>query len=211
MSRTSITLIRHGETTWNADGRWQGHADVPLSEIGWLQAEQLGTRLVAEEAHFDHIYASDLLRAWDTAAIIGAALNLPVHPLPSLREVHLGVWSGLTTAEIKARYADAWTLVEQGGKRGEHGESDAEFWARTVAAIDLLLQQHPGEHLAVVTHGGTIRAIVDHSLHLLPDTAHKRVHNTSLTTITWDGTHWQLVQFNDHAHLLQPLATSEAL
>lgn len=209
-NKTFITLIRHGETTWNSDGRWQGQADVPLSPVGYRQAEQLARRLLDEGTRWDHLYASDLQRAWQTAAVLGGALDLPFHPLPALREVHLGVWSGLTTDEITTRYADQFAAVAQGGKRGEHGESDAEFRARVSAGLLLLVEKHPEQHLAVVTHGGTIRATVDHLIGG-PHVPAERIANTSLSTIAYDGTRWHLLRFNDHRHLLQEPALVDSL
>src|SRR5688572_30474192 len=101
---TTILLIRHGETEWNRNGRWQGHADIPLSQAGREQAQALAQRLVSEGAFFDHLYASDLCRAFETAQVVGRALNIPVHPFSPLREINVGSWSGLTRAEIIERF-----------------------------------------------------------------------------------------------------------
>lgn len=198
---THLTLIRHGQTTWNAHGRWQGQADAPLSAVGIQQAHDLAARLVGEQAHFDHIYTSDLQRAYDTAAILAEALRTPFQPLPALREIHVGVWAGLTGDEIKERYAAQWAAAQTGGRRGEHGESTAEFDARIWGGIQQVLHDHPGAHLALVSHGGAINSVLRLTLPHLEGWQH--IRNTSLTTLVWDGTHWELARINDHRHLAE--------
>src|SRR5262245_53202123 len=100
---TVFYIIRHGETDWNLSGRWQGHADVPLNALGRAQAQRLAERLRREDTRLDSIYSSDLLRAWETALIIGDALGVAPRPLPALREIDVGAWSGLTRAEVLMR------------------------------------------------------------------------------------------------------------
>ncbi len=107
-------LIRHGETDWNMQGRWQGHTDIALNAIGQAQAQRLAERLRDEDVRFDTIYSSDLKRAWETASILGAALDLVPWPLPALREIDVGGWSGLTHAEVLARDPDLAARLESG-------------------------------------------------------------------------------------------------
>ncbi len=201
MCETMITLIRHGETAWNLEGRWQGHADVPLSDRGRMQARLLAARLEAEEYQADHLYTSDLQRAWETALLIAPALKLPLQPLPAMREVHIGAWSGLTTPELTERFGDDFLLVvQQGGKRGEHGESDHEFSARVGAALVALAEKHRGERLIVVSHGAAIRVAVEYLTGPV-DFQPEHIRNTSLTTLVFDGTAWHVRTLNDHHHL----------
>src|SRR5690606_38709702 len=103
---TELWLIRHGESTGNAEGRLQGQADFPLSERGRRQALALALRLRGLD--FAALYASDLSRALDTACVIGEAVGLPVVSDPRLREIDIGSWSGLTADEIAARHGDDW-------------------------------------------------------------------------------------------------------
>jgi broad specificity phosphatase PhoE len=196
-----ITLVRHGETAWNMEGRWQGQADVLLSDRGRTQARLLAARLVAEGLKADHLYASDLQRAWETALLIAPALRLPVQPLPALREVHVGAWSGLTEAEVQARYGEHFLVdVQRGGKRGDHGESDHEFNTRIVPALRALAEKHAGERLIVVTHGAVIRVAVE-QLIASARGQHVFIRNTSLTTLSFDGHGWHLYRLNDDDHL----------
>jgi broad specificity phosphatase PhoE len=94
---TTLLLVRHGETDWNAEGRLQGHTDRPLSDLGRRQARQLAGELASEE--LDAIYSSDLARARETAEIVGERLGLPVVLDPDLREKDWGTWEGLTSVE----------------------------------------------------------------------------------------------------------------
>jgi broad specificity phosphatase PhoE len=117
---TTILLARHGESDWNRDRRWQGHADRPLTDLGREQARALADRLAATE--LDAVYSSDLERARETAAIVAEPHQLPVKELSDLREVDVGSWSGLTRAEAEERYPNAfrrWTEGEEGWDDGE--------------------------------------------------------------------------------------------
>src|SRR5580765_6857553 len=98
----TLVLVRHAESTWNAEGRWQGHADPPLSDAGRAQAEALAEDLAGER--FDAVYTSDLARAAQTAEIIARRFGLPAVSDPALREVDVGSWSGLTREEVAARF-----------------------------------------------------------------------------------------------------------
>ena len=144
---TTLLLVRHGETAWNAEGRWQGHADIPLNARGREQAATLAELLAGER--IAAIYASDLSRARDTADIVGARLGLPVVSDPDLREIDVGPIEGLTAEE--ANRVDGW-----------QGEPKEAHTARTLAAIDRIASRHPDERVVVVTHGGSIRRVHDH-------------------------------------------------
>lgn len=196
---TTIFLIRHGETEWNRNGRWQGHADIPLSQAGREQAQALARRLVSESAFFDHLYASDLSRAFETAQIVGRALNMSVHPFPSLREIHVGSWSGLTRTEIIERFPGAFKDFFH----SQDGETLDVFDRRVGEGVLELARRHPGERLALVSHGGTIRGILRYlyALQGLDEPPSVHLGNTSISEIYFDGAAWQLVRQNDLAHL----------
>jgi broad specificity phosphatase PhoE len=146
-----LFLVRHGETDWNRDGRYQGHADPPLNYSGRAQAQQLADSLL----ELDAIYTSDLRRAAQTAEIIGAGRDIPVILDPGLREIDVGSWSGLTRSEIEERFPGAI----------EHdGESRADHLSRVVAAVERIAARHPEERVLIVSHGGSIRALRRHAL-----------------------------------------------
>ncbi|MGH2972248.1 MAG: histidine phosphatase family protein [Gaiellaceae bacterium] len=141
---TTLLLVRHGETDWNAERRWQGHADVPLNARGRAQARELAEALVGEQ--IDAIYTSDLSRAHATAEIVGARLGVQVVTDPDLREIDVGSREGCT-GEIDA----PWD--------GEETEAHA---ARILEAVHRIAAQHPDGRVLVVTHGGSMRRVHEH-------------------------------------------------
>ena len=140
---TTLLLVRHGETDWNAEGRLQGHTDRPLNERGRRQARSLAEQLA--EQGIAALYSSDLARARQTAEIVAARLGLPVVLQADLREKNWGTWEGLTAAE-RERVA-------------YEGETTAEHRERTLRAVRRIADSHPGRRLAVVTHGGSLRRV----------------------------------------------------
>lgn len=157
-----LLLVRHGQSTWNAEGRWQGWSDPPLSPLGESQATEGADALVDIDAHLTEVRSSDLVRARSTAEVMAARLGLgPVVTDPDLREYHVGHWEGRTRPEIQAGWPDelaAWragTIVATPG-----GETRVHFEARVGAA--LLRMAGSGAHsdgsVVVATHGGVIRA-----------------------------------------------------
>jgi phosphoserine phosphatase len=154
---TTILLARHGESDWNRDGRWQGHADRPLTDLGREQARALADRLAAIE--LDAVYSSDLERARETAAIVAKPHQLPVKELSDLREVDVGSWSGLTRAEAEELYPDAFRHWTEGGEGWDDGETYEQLGERVVRALGMIAAKHADGRVLVVAHGGTIRAI----------------------------------------------------
>lgn len=147
-----LVVVRHGQSTFNAEGRWQGHADPPLSDLGAQQA-----RLAAERAgRVDRVVSSDLTRAARTAEIIAEALGCPdVVVVSALRERDVGWWSGRTREEV-AEMVRADPTLEGFPDGYEHADRVA---ARALAALAGLACSYPGEHLLVVSHGGVIGAL----------------------------------------------------
>lgn len=148
-----LILVRHGETDWNRDRRYQGHADPPLNDAGRAQAQELAAAL--EGLELDAIYSSDLRRAAETAEIIGAARGIPVIHDPGLREIDVGSWSGLTRDEIEERFPGAT----------EHdGETREAHLDRVRSAVEAIAARHLGERVLIVSHGGSIRTLRRHAL-----------------------------------------------
>jgi broad specificity phosphatase PhoE len=140
---TTLLLVRHGETDWNAEGKLQGHTDRPLNEYGRRQAQTLADRLAGES--IDAVYASDLSRARETAEIVGEKLGLTVAVDPDLREKNWGNWEGLTSDE---RLHIAY-----------EGETSEDHRERTLRAVQRIVERHPDERIVVVTHGGSLRRL----------------------------------------------------
>jgi broad specificity phosphatase PhoE len=201
---TTFYIIRHGETDWNLHGRWQGHTDIPLNEDGRTQSRRLAARLSAERVRFDALYSSDLQRAWETAAAVGAALDLVPRPLPALREIDVGSWGGLTAAEVQAQDGETYARFRSGEDvlRGG-GERFLDLYTRVVAAVEQLSEQQPGRTLALFTHGGAVRALLMHAARdkVGLDLHHVHIGNTSISVLIGDRSGWELGVINDMAHL----------
>jgi glucosyl-3-phosphoglycerate phosphatase len=153
-----VVLWRHGRTSWNADGRFQGQLDIDLDEIGREQAVRAARLLAALGPEL--IVSSDLRRAADTAAELGRIMSRPVEVDPRLRETYAGDWQGLTGAEIAARYPGEYSAWQSGDPELQvgGGESRADVAARMADAITDAAARLPEGGLAVlVTHGGAAR------------------------------------------------------
>ena len=153
---TTILLARHGETDWNREGRFQGHADPPLNRTGRAQAVDLSVALMAEQ--LAAVYSSPLRRALETAEVLAASHGLEPVPVDDLREVDVGSWSGLTRAEVEDHFPAQFTRWLNYGRGWEDGETYEEMGRRAVDALLRLAAAHDGERVLAVTHGGPIRA-----------------------------------------------------
>ena len=160
MTETGFLLIRHAESSWNAVGRWQGHGDPPLSENGLRQARVLATELSAER--IDRLVTSDLVRARQTASVLGDALELTLHVEPRLRELDIGDWTGLTRVEIASRAPDVLDRFEAGDADARAGgaETRAELRRRALAAVRDIAASESGRRIAIVTHLGVVRVLL---------------------------------------------------
>jgi broad specificity phosphatase PhoE len=161
---TRLLLVRHGESTWNAQSRWQGQADPPLSSLGEQQAEEAAERL-AEIASITAVWTSDLVRARRTAELIASRLGVDrVRDEPRLRERDVGSWSGLTRAEIEER----WPGYLAARRSPPDFEGDLELLARTRAGLLAAVDGSRTGDVLVVSHGGVVRTI-ERSLGATPD------------------------------------------
>ena len=154
-----IHLLRHGQSTWNAEGRWQGRGDPPLTELGSAQAREAAARLAA--SRIERIVTSDLRRASETAAIAGALLGLTPELDVSWRERDIGGWTGFTREEISARWPEDYARFRShdAHARPGGGESDAMLRERAHAALASLRARHAGMRVLVVTHRGIARML----------------------------------------------------
>ena len=150
-----LLLARHGETDWNRDGRFQGHADPPLNERGRRQARAHAELLAGEP--IEAVYSSDLLRAQETAQIVATQLGLEVVVDPQLRERDVGEWSGLTRAEIDERFPNQIQAWREG--RAVVGETREALSERVLAAARRISAAHPDGVVLVVSHGGALRML----------------------------------------------------
>lgn len=198
---TRVGLIRHGQTQWNVDGRWQGHAHVPLNDEGRQQAHRLAEHLMEQHFQIAAVYSSDQLRAMETAQIVASTLNAPLFPDVRLREIDMGDWQGLTGEEIRAWDKERYEVISNDPYNvpRPNGESLNQVAERATRAMTEYVTKHPDAHILVFSHGGTIRTVL-HRLGLIHDDWHG-LGNTSVTTLTHaDGT-WQIQELNAQEHL----------
>jgi broad specificity phosphatase PhoE len=198
-----VFLIRHGETDWNATGRWQGRAPVPLNAVGMEQAQRLARYLAAHGPRIDALYSSDLKRAMQTAAAIAGPQGLTVLPEPGLREVDLGDWQGLTRAEAEAWDAERYAvyLAARGGSPPPNGESWDQVKARARRTFDdLTARCDETSTIALVSHGGTIGRLIESLFGVIERPA---LSNTSMTIFErpTPGAGWGLVRVAWSPHL----------
>ncbi|MHA6908324.1 histidine phosphatase family protein [Ralstonia pseudosolanacearum] len=200
---THIVLVRHGETDWNRERRLQGQLDVPLNAQGREQAAQLGRALAREP--FDAIYASDLSRARETAQALAGEIGKAVRDDTGLRERCYGGFEGLTYAEVAERHPvefEAWqNRVPEFAPPGG-GETLAGFHARAVDAALRLIRRHPGERIALVSHGGVLDCLYRHANAMaLTEPRQHALRNASINRLSSDGHHLTVLQWGDVAHL----------
>ena len=163
---THLALVRHGETDWNSEGRYQGQSDIPLNAKGMAQAEALARRLRGEK--FDAIYTSDLARAAQTAEALAVETGTPVHLDPRLREIDQGEWEGLLLTEIEARNAEAFRLrrLDPLAAHPPGGETVGQVRERVLEVIHEIQQTYPSGRVAIVSHGLAIALVKVHLAHL---------------------------------------------
>ena len=162
MSSTQIFLVRHGQSLGNAEGRFGGHTDTPLSPRGRRQASAAATALSAEK--LTAIYASDLARSLETASPLAKLTGLPIIPAPEFRERSVGVMEGLTFEEAAAQHPEQYAALLQ--RDFEHvllgGESYRQTLDRAARKLDEVVAKHRGGRIAIFTHTGTICILALH-------------------------------------------------
>jgi phosphoserine phosphatase len=195
-----LYVVRHGESVYNAEGRVQGHKDVPLSELGVRQAEAISKRLAAER--IDAVYSSDLVRASRTGEIIATWHGLAVETTPLLRESCLGVIEGMTRAEIEAKYSGTDWIWNPLTARPPGAETIEQVIDRARRFLQDTLPKHAdGSRILIAGHGGSVRGVIVAGLGLSTD-FYRRFHfaNASLSIIEV-GEHSAFRLLNDTCHL----------
>ena len=214
MNTTELILIRHGETVWNAEGRLQGNQDSPLTRLGHHQAMAVARRL--QTVALDAIYSSDLGRTLATASYLGDSGGLEVVPEPGLRERHNGIFEGMTIAEAREGYPEEYARLAHrdadyappGGGESLRCVSD-----RACRVIGEIAARHPGERIAIVSHGAVLSAFLRRALGL-PLDAHSRfsLRNACLNWVTYSGVPdgWHILTLGEVSHL-EGLPTLEGI
>ncbi len=209
---TRVFAVRHGETDWNLEGRIQGQLDIPLNATGRWQAAQLGAALADEG--IDAIYASDLLRARQTAEAIAAACGLPIIDAPGLRERGFGAFEGLSFDEVGARWpelAERWRRRDPSFGAPDGGETLIAFCARSVGTAERLAAAHLGETIALVAHGGVMDCLYRAATHLALDAPRSwQLGNAAINRLLCTPQGFTLIGWSDIAHLDAPVADEAA-
>ncbi len=203
----NITLLRHGESVGNAESRWQGQADFPLTDVGREQAKALAERWKREKVKFDFIISSPLSRARETAEIIGDQLGLLVEFDPLWLERDNGEFAGLTAHEVRSNFShpDFTTPYDSVGM---DGEGDWELFLRAGQALHDLLKREPARYL-IVSHGGLLNQLMHAIVGIIPQ-AHNsgasfRFSNTAFAQVIYSPNQhrWMIDKLNDHNHWLE--------
>ena len=199
-----FVFLRHGESLGNAQSRWQGQSDYPLTEKGRAQARALAERWKVEGEKFHLIIASPLVRAKETAEIIASAVGATVELDSILMERHIGEMAGLTAEEVRKRphppYVTPYDPI------GGEGEGDWALFLRAGQALHSLLRR-PANSYLIVSHGGLLNqlmnAIVGIAPHVDPSGVRFRFENTAFARVTYFPYQhrWTIDSLNDHAHL----------
>jgi alpha-ribazole phosphatase len=199
---TKLILIRHGQTVWNKELKYQGHSDVALTAAGSEQATLVAQRLAGEE--IAAVYASDLSRAFITAQAIAKSRKLQVMPITDLREINFGQWEGLTYEQINARWPDILSkwYFSPDEVNIPGGESFRELKERAMRVINELVARHPKQTIVVVSHGGTIRTILCAALNIhLNYVWNIQQDNTAVNIIKYYRDRPVVTLMNDTHHL----------
>ena len=199
-----VTFLRHGESVGNAESRWQGQADFPLTDRGRSQAQALADRWKREKIRFDYVISSPLSRARETAEIIASKLGLNVEFEPLWLERDNGAFSGLTQHEVRQNFThpDFTTPYDS---VGNDGEGDWELFLRAGQALHDLLKREPARYL-IVSHGGMLNQLMHAVMGIMPQANNAGVRfrfgNTAFAQLLYfpNQHRWAVDKLNDHAH-----------
>jgi len=183
-----MVFVRHGQTDWNIQGRWQGHSDIPLNGEGINQTETVAEMLRNE--NIDYIYSSDLTRALQTARNINQYHQKEIIEDPRLREQNLGRWEGIFHREISSIYPEEWErfLADPENTEISGGESTGQLSSRIVTALSEIAKRHPNESVIVVAHGLALAVFFCYLERIPIRDAYKKVpENAKPIFLEWDG------------------------
>ena len=212
----NLRLIRHGESTANAEERWQGRADFPLSQAGKWQADRLRSRLAREQYTPTRIYTSPLTRALETARTVASNWSCPIEPWDDLVESDVGVFTGLTHAEVEERFPEVARnfAATRDLDLIDGAETHNERTARAQRVVDRLIGDHDNsDRVLVFTHGGImthiVAALLDAERLWFLDIRNTAIFEFSIDVDAWhvqgqartNINLWRIVRFNDASHL----------
>ena len=194
--KTTIVLIRHGETKTNKANILCGHTDVDLSEKGYAQAERGAEYL--KKFKFDKIYSSDLTRAYQTAKAVARVQNLPITTDKNLREIYCGDWECVASDILKQKYPVSYNLYLNDFEncKCDNGESGKEFINRALTVVDKIAKENQGKTILIATHGGILRALDGYLFTDKGWQAYGWYSNVGVTVTEYEDGKWTLIQRN---------------
>ena len=201
---TNFYIVRHGETVWNKEHRLQGWLNSPLSSDGIMHAKKLGQQL--KGVTFAHAYCSSTERAKETLSYLVQNEKIPIQYEDDLREIYLGNWQGKTLEEIqKEDYFDYDIYTNYPGQYiATHTESFGAVTERALYVLKRIADQYPDENIIIVSHGVTIKCIVNALLQRNIDQlwAPPTIEDTSVTTIEVVNDQWEVKDIGNTSHLI---------
>lgn len=201
--KTTIYLIRHGQTETNVTNKFVGHTDIALTELGKRQAQRTAEYL--RDKHIDVFYSSDLQRAYYTAGTAAALYGKSVTTDPAFREMNMGRWEGLDQDTIMQQFPEEWNTwkTRLGEAHVQGGESTQSVMDRTFAALERIVQAHPGKTIAIASHGMALQclctALQGWSRHRVTDLP--IASNASVTTVEHENGRYTITDYAHDAHL----------
>lgn len=198
---TRLVVIRHAETEWNIQNKFQGHLDSKLTLPGIKQAEAIADTLKGEA--YDVIYSSDLERAKQTAEIIARSLNLKVYTEKDLREINLGVMQGLKKDEFIVKYPE---VISKYHADPEYvipgGESKLQLYNRATGILEKIIRKHKGHNILLVAHGGVLDCIIRNTFDIpLNKQRNFSLFNASINRFAVEDGEWKLESWGETSHM----------
>lgn len=201
---TTLLLIRHGQSQANLSRVFAGNYDAPLTELGLKQAEKTA-EFIAENYRVDCVYASDLIRAFETGKTVANALKLPIIPNDGLREIRAGEWEALPFDDIVVKFPEEYKKWKEdiGNSSCPNGESVKMLGERVMATLTAIAEENDGKTVVVATHATPIRAsrtLIEHG-NLEPMQDIPWVSNASVTELIYDNGKWSVGKVGQDSHL----------
>lgn len=196
-----LYLVRHAESTWNAEGRVQGQADPPLNERGLMQAARVANRFRSE--HVGILYSSPLQRARQTAEVIAMATGLQIHYEDQLKEHDLGLFTGQVYAEIVEQFPELSQFWMEEARDMPGGEKQYAFHSRAAGTIRAIAERHANAKIAIVSHAGLFCEYLAYLLELDRKRHHPfQFDNASVSIVEVGGPLPRIIRLNDISHLV---------
>ena len=201
---TTLLLIRHGQSRANLERVFAGNYDAPLTQLGFKQAEKTA-EFIAENYKVDCVYASDLIRAFETGKTVAKTLNLPITPNNGLREIRAGEWEALPFDDIVIKFPEEYKIWKEdiGNSSCPNGESVKMLGERVMATLTAIAEENDGKTVAIATHATPIRVsqtLIEHG-NLEPMQDIGWVSNASVTELIYDNGKWSVGKVGQDSHL----------